>query len=79
MSYKTLEVDLDNGHVHTAGTEELPPKAHALLTILDEGQPAPPPADGVSLGDLVREVCAIGCGKYTDLSTNKAHTDDFGR
>ena len=79
MSYKTLEVELGDGRVRPNSTESLPPKAHALLTILDEGQPAPPPADGVSLGDRVRNLCGIGRGEYTDLSTNKAHMDDFGR
>ena len=79
MSYKTLEVELENGRVRPSAVEFLPPKARALLTILDEGQPAPPAADGESLGHLVREVCGIGRGEYTDLSTNKAHMDDFGR
>lgn len=37
MSYKTLEVDLENGRVHPCGTETLPVKAHALLTLLDAG------------------------------------------
>jgi hypothetical protein len=34
MSYKTLEVELENGVVRPAGSEILPAKAHALLTIL---------------------------------------------
>jgi hypothetical protein len=79
MSYKTVEVELEDGRVHPSGAETLPPKAHALLTILHETQPTGREADGVSLGDLVREVCGIGRGEYTDLSTNNAHMDDFGR
>lgn len=35
MSYKTLEVELENGRVHPRGPEILPVKAHALLTLLD--------------------------------------------
>jgi len=35
MRYKTLEVDLENGHVLPRGAESLPPKARALLTILE--------------------------------------------
>ena len=35
MSYKTVEVDLDDGRVQARGRDTLPPKAHALLTILD--------------------------------------------
>jgi len=34
MSYKTVEVELDGGHVTPRGTETLPAKARALLTIL---------------------------------------------
>ena len=80
MSYKTLEVELENGHVRPSGTETLPDKAHALLTIMS----APPAAepqdrDGQSLADLMADSCGIGNGKYTDLSTNKAHMDDFGK
>lgn len=33
-SYKTLEVQLENGRVRSLGTEALPAKAHALLTML---------------------------------------------
>lgn len=32
-----------------------------------------------SLADLVADLKGIGQGKYTDLSTNKKHMDDFGR
>jgi predicted transcriptional regulator len=32
-----------------------------------------------SLADLVADLKGIGQGKYTDLSTNKKHLDDFGR
>jgi hypothetical protein len=35
MSYKTLEVELENGRVHPRNAEVLPAKAHALLTLLD--------------------------------------------
>jgi hypothetical protein len=34
MSYKTLEVELENGRVHPSGAEKLPANARALLTIL---------------------------------------------
>src|SRR5258706_375778 len=39
MSYKTLEVELENGRVHPRGSETLPAKAHALLTLLDSSAP----------------------------------------
>ena len=32
-----------------------------------------------SLGDLLAEFKGIGEGKYTDLSTNKKHLEDFGQ
>jgi hypothetical protein len=35
MSYRTLEVELENGRVSPRGSETLPAKAHALLTLLD--------------------------------------------
>lgn len=77
MSYKTLEVELENGRVSPVGPDTLPSRAHALLTILEpaasEGTP-----DG-SLADRVRHLAGIGRGEYTDLSTNKAHLDDLGK
>jgi hypothetical protein len=38
MSYLTVEVEIDHGHVSAKGIEALPEKASGLLTILD---PAP--------------------------------------
>jgi hypothetical protein len=35
MSYRTLEVELENGRIHPRGAEPLPAKARALLTILE--------------------------------------------
>jgi hypothetical protein len=40
MSYKTVEVELENGHVRPAGPELLPAKARALLTLLDFAAPS---------------------------------------
>ncbi len=78
MSYQTLEVELDHGQVRPQNAETLPDKARALLTILSPTADTAEP-DGPSLGELMADSCGIGCGKYTDLSTNKAHMDDFGR
>ncbi len=77
MSYKTLEVELENGRVHPSGAETLPAKAHALLTILTATGKAEA-ADG-SLADRVAGLAGIGRGEHADLSTNKAHLNDFGR
>lgn len=78
MSYKTLEVELENGRMRPRGTENLPIRADALLTIL-----SPVPAEAGSaartLGEALRELQVQGCGEYTDLSTNKRHLDDFGK
>ena len=35
MSYLTVEVEIDHGHVQSKGAESLPEKASGLLTILD--------------------------------------------
>jgi hypothetical protein len=37
MSYRTLEVELEDGRVRPRGSETLPAKAHGLLTLLDSG------------------------------------------
>lgn len=79
MSYQTLEVELDNGRVRPSGGESLPPKAHALLTILTQvGSESVEPASP-SIADLAGDLVGVGNGAYTDLSTNKAHLDDLGR
>jgi hypothetical protein len=39
MSYKTLEVDLEDGRVRARGLEALPARAHGLLTLLDSSGP----------------------------------------
>ena len=77
MSYKTLEVELENGHVHPSGAETLPAKAHALLTILTSTGKAE--ATNGTLADRVADLAGIGRGEHADLSTNKAHLNDFGR
>jgi hypothetical protein len=35
MSYQTVEVELDHGSVRPCGTEKLPARSRALLTLLD--------------------------------------------
>ena len=77
MSYKTLEVELENGVVLATGAEPLPAKAHALLTILSPASSAAPPKG--SLAERVKRFRGIGNGTHTDLSTNKRHMDDFGK
>jgi len=77
MSYKTVEVELENGRVRPSGSETLPDKAHALLTILT-ATPSPEQSNG-SLADCVGDLAGIGRGQHADLSTNKAHLDDLGR
>ena len=79
MSYKTLEVELENGIVHPFGSETLPAKAHALLTILVPTPTQSPESPTGSFADRVKQFRGIGNGTHTDLSTNKAHMDDFGK
>ena len=79
MSFKTVEAELDNGHVHPRGAETLPAKAGALLTILSQPATETPLQAGPSLAELGRDFCGLGNGTHTDLSTNQAHLDDLGR
>lgn len=77
MSFRTVEVELEKGHIRPCGSETLPEKARALLTILTSTPtPTVPVANG-SLADLVGDLAGIGQGKHTDLSTNKAHLVEF--
>ena len=78
MSYKTVEVELDNGRVRAAGTETLPDKARALLTILSP-QALKPERPAKSLGAALRDLAVMGQGEFTDLSTNSRHMEDFGK
>lgn len=39
MSYRTLEVELEEGRVRPRGSETLPPKGHGLLTLFDSSGP----------------------------------------
>jgi hypothetical protein len=78
MSYQTVEVDLENGRVRPRGSESLPAKARALLTIV-ESVKTPSANAARTMGQALRELNVIGRGEYTDLSTNKAHLDDLGR
>jgi hypothetical protein len=78
MSYKTVEVELENGVVRPRGSETLPAKADALLTILAPGTLETSPKSK-TLGEALRELNVAGRGDFTDLSTNPRHLDDFGK
>ncbi|HTR41713.1 MAG TPA: hypothetical protein VMH87_08870 [Pseudomonadales bacterium] len=69
MSYKTVEVELEDGRVRPSGSETLPAKAHALLTIL--ASPAKTPATNGNLADRVADLAGIGHGQHSDLSSIK--------
>ncbi len=77
MSYRTLEVELENGRVQPLSAETLPEKAHALLTILDLNGCGDTPKG--TLADRVADLAGIGRGDFNDLSSNKAHLSDMGR
>lgn len=40
MSYRTVEVDLENGRVQPRTAESLPTRSRALLTLLDSSAPS---------------------------------------
>jgi len=58
MSYTTVEVELDHGHVWPRGSGTLPAKALALLTVLEPNGDPPAPA-----------MAATGAGLKRFLST----------
>lgn len=81
MSLQTVEVELENGVVRPCGGDTLPVKARALLTIMKSPEPAvlQVPEKATSLAERVQHLCGIGDGTFTDLSTNKAHMEGFGK
>ena len=54
MSYKTVEVDLQDGRVTPLGQESLPARAHALLTFLPANGQTPRPVSAGSARGLRR-------------------------
>lgn len=52
MSYRTLEVEIDHGHVSAKGPEALPEKASGLLTILNP-PPSQPRPIGLARGQFI--------------------------
>jgi hypothetical protein len=78
MSYKTVEVELEQGRVRPSGSETLPDKARALLVILSSAPAEPEEVTGPSLAELGAAFAGIGNGTHTDLSTNKKYMEDFG-
>jgi hypothetical protein len=76
MSYRTVEVELNNGRVEPRSGEELPAKGRGLLTILETGAVEPVASN---LGELLQDLAGTGRGDFTDLSTNKQHLADFGQ
>jgi hypothetical protein len=51
MSYLTVEVEIDHGHVQAKGAESLPEKASGLLTIFPTTLPQPRPS-GLARGQF---------------------------
>ena len=52
MSYLTVEVELDHGHVVSKGADALPEKASGLLTILDPAPLSQPRPSGLAKGQF---------------------------
>ena len=52
MSYLTVAVELDHGHVVSKGAEALPEKATGLLTILDPAPLSQPRPSGLAKGQF---------------------------
>ena len=52
MSYLTVEVEIDHGHVSPKGIEALPEIASGLLTILTPAPPTQPRPIGLAKGQF---------------------------
>jgi hypothetical protein len=52
MSYLTVEVEIDHGHVSSKGVEPLPEKASGLLTILNPAPLSQPRPIGLARGQF---------------------------
>jgi hypothetical protein len=72
VSYRTLEVELEDGRVRPRGSETLPTRAHGLLTLLDSSGASA----ALTCGDL-----ADRWGHLEKLSVAEAHAfaDDLER
>jgi hypothetical protein len=75
MRYRTLEVDLENGHVLPRGAEPLPAKARALLTILE--LPDKTSEEGPQLGGLKRFLSAVDFPLTADQFRASMEADIF--
>ena len=81
MSYKTLEVELENGMVIPKGfdTGTVPLQGRALLTLLDKQE-----LEGMDsqerhpLSERVKGTGGTGSGNFVDLSSNPKHLEDLG-
>jgi hypothetical protein len=70
MSFKTVEVQLENGHVRPTGSETLPGRAHALLTWLEGEAPVP----RLTCGELAERWDSLG---RLPLDEARAFADDL--
>jgi hypothetical protein len=68
MSYRTLEVELENGRVHPCGAETLPASGRALLTLLDSraARPAQTCAELAESWGALEKLPADESGAFAD-------------
>ena len=53
MSFQTVEVEIDHGHILPKGAESLPEKASGLLTILVPAPSSQPRPAGLARGQFI--------------------------
>ena len=53
MSFQTVEVEIDHGHILPKGAESLPEKASGLLTILTPAPSSQPRPAGLARGQFI--------------------------
>jgi hypothetical protein len=59
MSYLTVEVEIDHGHVPSKGAEALPDKASGLLTIFPSTVASRPPASSLQALESLQKVLRL--------------------
>ena len=74
MSYRTVEVELDHGHVLAKGAESLPEKASGLLTIFQSDAVNPAAISPLAGFGITAKTSPPGCGQGGGMDDVRARS-----